>query len=385
MLSNGLSERIAPDDGTGHARFPGETTSHSTKQSKNGCQVAGYLSNSLGGTTSHSTKLPDTAAKSLVIPQAREIFGQVSGGERTKVSLRESHVNRVSDQAEGLRRLLVRASAHVVTVAAARTGLGASSLVVNLATVLAQAGRDVLVLDESPSYDNVGNMLALKPRYDLLNVVRRDKALREIMLHTQQGVRVLPMARAIQALPQLSLPERERLLECLADASHGVDVVLVDAAATGERYISASLAPAQPLLVVLNTGASAITESYALIKRMAMQDGRQSFEIVVNKAQDEREAQLVFGNVAQVARRHLHVRVEYLGYIPLDEKLKRATQLCRPVVEAFPAAPSARAFDDLGRALMLLPSAGNEGSGSLSDTVQRLMRQARSPNMAYAS
>jgi flagellar biosynthesis protein FlhG len=292
---------------------------------------------------------------------------------------------RIIDQAEGLRRLLVRASSRVVTVVAARTGSGATNLVVNLAASLAQAGKDVLVLDESLSHDNIGNMLALKPRYDLLNAVRRDKSLREIMLPVQRGVRVLPVSRAIQALPQLSPPERERLLECLAEASHGIDVVLVDAAATEERYISASLAPDQPLLVVLNTNASSITESYALIKRMAMQDGRQSFEIVVNKAKNEQEARVVFGNVAEVARRHLHVKVEYLGYIPFDEKLRRATQLCRPVVDAFPATPAARAFSELGRNLMLLPAAGNEGTGGLSDMVQRLMRQARSPNMAYAN
>jgi flagellar biosynthesis protein FlhG len=292
---------------------------------------------------------------------------------------------RIIDQAEGLRRLLVRASARVVTVTAAHTGLGATSLVVNLATALAQTGKDVLVLDESLSYDNVGNMLALKPRYDLLNAVRRDKPLREIMLPMQHGIRILPVARAVQALPQLSPSERERLLECLAEASHGIDVVLVDAAATEERYISASLAPDQPLLVVLNTTASSITESYSLIKRMAMQDGRQSFEIVVNKAKNEQEAQVVFGNVAEVARRHLRVKVEFLGYIPFDEKLKRATQLCRPVVDVFPATSAARAFSELGRNLMLLPAAGNEGAGGLSDMVQRLMRQARSPNMAYAN
>jgi flagellar biosynthesis protein FlhG len=134
----------------------------------------------------------------------------------------------------------------------------------------------------------------------------------------------------------------------------------------------------------LNTSASAITESYALIKRMAREDGRQSFEIVVNKARDEQEAQVVFANVAQVARRHLQVRVEYLGYIPLDENLKRATQLCRSVVDTFPASAAARAIGNLGHSLMLLPSAGNEGAGSLSDVVQRLMRQAQASNMAYA-
>jgi len=292
---------------------------------------------------------------------------------------------RTSDQAEGLRRLLLRASARVVTVAAAGTGLGATSLVVNLASVLAQAGKDVLVLDENVSHDNVGNMLALKPRYDLLNAVRCDKTWREIVLHPRQGVRILPIARAIQALPKLSAAERERLLEYLAEASRGADVVLVDAAASEGHNIPASLAPEQPLLLVLNTTASAITESYALIKRMTMQDGRQNFEIVVNKARDEQQARVVFGNVAQVARRHLNVRVEYLGYIPVDEKLKRATQLCRPVVEAFPAAAAARAFGDLGRNLMLLPAAGNDQAGGLSDVLQRLMRQARSPILAHAN
>ena len=288
---------------------------------------------------------------------------------------------RVTDQAEGLRRLLVRASTRVFTVAAARTGMGATSVVVNLATALAQAGKDVLVLDENLSHDNVGNMLALKPRHDLLNAVRCDKQWREILLYTRQGVRILPAARAIQQLPKLSAPERKRLLECMAEVSRGVDVVLVDAAACEERYISANLAPDQPLLLVLNATASAITESYAMLKRMAMQDGRQSFEIVVNKVRDELEARTVFGNVAQVARRHLQVHVEYLGYIPVDEKLKRATQLSRPVVEAFPATQSARAFGELGRNLMLLPAAGNENAGGLPDVVQRLMRQVSSPGV----
>lgn len=322
---------------------------------------------------------------------------------------------RITDQAEGLRRLLLRASARVVTVAAARPGMGATSVVVNLAAALARAGKDVLVLDENLSHDNIGNTLALKPRYDLLNAVRCDKTWREIMLHPQPGVCVLPAARAIQALPQLSALERERLLHCLAEASHGVDIVLVDAAtsavsATGSPKagslsstkfaaglsspqggsmmsspISASLATDQPLLLVLNASASAITESYALIKRMAMQDGRQSFEMVVNKVRDEQEARAVFGNVAQVARRHLQVRVEFLGYIPLDDKLKRATQLCRPVVEAFPSAQSALAFGELGRNLALLPVAGNGEAAGLPDVVQRLMRQARLPNMVHAT
>ncbi|MBI4937770.1 MAG: PhoH family protein, partial [Nitrosomonadales bacterium] len=74
----------APPPATnGQARSPDGTTSHSTRPPKDGSQVAGYLPGPLGEATSHSTRLPETAAKSLVIPQA---------GEGDKASLREPQV-----------------------------------------------------------------------------------------------------------------------------------------------------------------------------------------------------------------------------------------------------------------------------------------------------
>ncbi|CAH1385279.1 MinD/ParA family ATP-binding protein [Candidatus Nitrotoga sp. M5] len=287
----------------------------------------------------------------------------------------------VTDQAEGLRRLIVRASTRVITVTAARAGFGATSVVVNLATALARAGKDVLILDESQSHDNVSTMFALKSHHDLLHAVRRGKSMREIMLHDgPQNIRILPVARAIQALPTLCAQEREHLLESLAEVSCDVDVVLVDATTCRNSDVTGSFAPDQPLMLVMNSTASAITESYALIKRMAMQDGRLNFGIVVNKACNEQAARLIFGNVAKVARQHLQVCVEYLGYIPFDEKLKRATQLGRPVHDVFPAAQSTLAFGELGRNLMLLPATESEESEGLPNFMQRLIRQVSTLN-----
>jgi len=64
FIANGHGSSAAPDDETRHARFPHP--------------------NPLDDTTSHSTKLPKAAAKSLVIPQV---------GEGANVSLREFHVS----------------------------------------------------------------------------------------------------------------------------------------------------------------------------------------------------------------------------------------------------------------------------------------------------
>ncbi|TAJ81085.1 MAG: MinD/ParA family protein [Gallionellaceae bacterium] len=281
-----------------------------------------------------------------------------------------------SDQAEGLRRLLARSAARVVTVVGARSGLGATSVVVNLAAAWARSGKDVLVLDEHLTQNNVANTLALKPRYDLLNVVRGDKTLREVMLRGSDGVQILPVARAMQALPRLGEDGREQLLESLTQAARGMDVVLVDAAARAGHSVCASLSGDEPLMLVLNGTASGITESYAMLKQMALHNGRQTFDIAVNKINDAGDARAIFDNMAQLAWRNLQVRLGYMGYIPVDEKLKRATQLCRPVVEAFPSAQGSVAFGELAHNLMHAKNVTDEKMSGLTRVMQRLIRQA---------
>jgi flagellar biosynthesis protein FlhG len=286
------------------------------------------------------------------------------------------------DQAEGLRRLLVRPSLRVLTVVGASRGLGATSVVVNLAAALAGAGKQVLVMDENPAPDNVACALALKPRYDLLNAVRDDMPVRDIMLHTDYGVHVLPVAKAMLALAKLGGAERERLLQSLSAAAMGMDVVLVDATAAGHS-VCASLAGDAPLLLVLNATAEGIIESYALLKQLAETNGRRDFDLVVNKARSEAEARTVYENMAQVAERHLQVKLKYLGSIPQDEQLGQATRLCRPLQEVFPSAPAARALAALARSLMLLPVVEKNDSNALSQLMQRLLQREPSGKILH--
>ncbi len=275
----------------------------------------------------------------------------------------------ITDQAAGLRKLLARSSARVITVLGARDGLGATSLVINLAAVFTRTGKDVLVLDENQSHANVAQTLGLHPRYDLLHAARGDKTWHDVLLQCNDGMAVLPLARAMAALPQMGTAERARLLESLLAAAASRDMVLVDAA-RGGASLCASLSGDEPLLLVLNPTTSGITESYALLKQMALHHGRQAFAIVVNRVGSEREALAVFDNMARVAHHHLQVRLEYLGYIPVDEKLKRATQLHRPVVEAFPDAAASMALREVVQGMLCVPAV--HGQDGLDGVMRRL-------------
>jgi flagellar biosynthesis protein FlhG len=291
------------------------------------------------------------------------------------------------DQAEGLRRLLVRNRTQVVTVVAGKAGVGRTSVTVNLAAALARSGKDVLVLDENHAPDNLLDRLGLFAAHDLLDVAQGKCHPKQALLKTR-GFAVLPAARAMHALANLSEGEQQRLEDALTGASNGMDVMLVDAAMpvlsraeglAGQAAVSSSLASGTTLLVVVDATASGITESYALIKRLALENARMQFGIVVNKVADERAARTVFDNMARVARSNLAARLEYLGCIPLDDRLKRATQLGRPVVEAFPAAASARSCLALSEKLLSLPLREEEAGSGVRDMVRSLLRQVARP------
>lgn len=278
------------------------------------------------------------------------------------------------DQAEGLRRLLVSNQTRVITVVAGKSGVGRTSMAINLAAALARSGKDVLVLDENHAPNNLLDSLGLFARHDLLDVAQGKCKPREAVL-SAKGFSVLPTARAMYALAKLKQAEQLRLENALTEVSAGMDVMLVDAAMlVGQAAVSSSMASGATLLVVVDATASGITESYALIKKLALENACLQFEIVVNKVVDAQAAKTVFENMAKVARRNLAARLGYLGYIPHDDRLQRATQLGRSVVDAFPTAVSAKSYLELSQSLLRLPTQQDESEAGIPSMVQSLIR-----------
>lgn len=293
-----------------------------------------------------------------------------------------------ADQAEGLRRLLVLNQTQVITVVAGKVGVGRTSATINLAAALARSGKDVLVLDENHGPNNLLGRMGMSGRHDLLDVAQGKCGLCEA-INTINEFGILSTARAMQALAKLDQAGQQRLENALTEASDSVDVVLIDAVmsvlsqaeglAGKSVAVSPSLASGAALLVLVEATPSGITESYALIKRLALKNTRQQFGIAVNKAGNEQAALTVFENMAKVARRNLSVRLEYLGHIPSDERLKCAMQLGKSVVEAFPDAASTKSYLELSQKLLCLPMQRDEAEGGISTIIQNLMRQVSQP------
>ncbi|MGE5027789.1 MAG: AAA family ATPase [Betaproteobacteria bacterium] len=280
------------------------------------------------------------------------------------------------DQAEGLRRLLARDSVRVVTLTSGRAGVGKTGIVANLAVALAKRGRRVLVLDEQQGAGRMESLLGLTAQYDLMHVIRREKTLSDVMLQGPEGVGIVSAGKGLRVLAGLGKEDQDWLVQSFRQLSKSVDVVLVDAVAgIASNVLPLSLA-SQEIVIVVSQLPSSITDAYALIKVLNQNFAIRRFHILASKVQDREEAHGLFSNMAKVAERFLDVSLDFMGYVPLDEKMKQSIRIRRPVVDAFPVAVSAKAIRSLAESLEQWPYPTN-GDGCLESFMQRLIQSSR--------
>jgi flagellar biosynthesis protein FlhG len=120
----------------------------------------------------------------------------------------------------------------------------------------------------------------------------------------------------------------------------------------------ASLASSE-IVVQVTTDPQSITSAYSIIKRVSSHLGQRPFSVLVTGASDK-EAQVVYRNMAQAAKRYLAVKLNSMGSVPADEHVTRAARLGRAVVEAFPLAGASVAFRRLAEKFALSGEAGGE-------------------------
>ncbi|MFM0740350.1 MinD/ParA family protein [Paraburkholderia xenovorans] len=254
----------------------------------------------------------------------------------------------ISDQAEGLRRLLAKSGSRVIAVTGGTASVGCTTTVVNLAAALAQQGKDVLVIDECLGARSVGAALGgLRGAGNIAAVVRGEMHLDDAAARHALGFSVLTASRS----------DREGHSSAQLDVLlHGsADIVLIDAQLDPQGHLSPLAILAHDVMIVTRVAAQAITDAYACMKRLHYAHALAQFRVLVNHVLSVEDAHTAFANLAGVAGRYLAVALEDAGCIAADVRTARAQELSRCVVDAFPSTPAARDFRHLAAELQYWP------------------------------
>ena len=237
----------------------------------------------------------------------------------------------------------------VIAVASGKGGVGKTSVSVNLATALVNAGQRTLLLDTDLGLANVDVMLGLAPRFTLADVFADRCELRDTIIQGANGLLVVPAASGKRHMTELQPRQHVGLVHAFSQLDLALDVMVVDNAAGIADGVLTFCQAAQDVIVVVCDEPASVTDAYALIKVLSRERGVSRVQVLANQVQNAAEGKQLFEKLERVSARFLDVTLNYLGAVPRDEWLRRAIQRQEAVVDAFPSAPSAIAFRDIAR------------------------------------
>ena len=262
------------------------------------------------------------------------------------------------DQAAGLRSLLAKDSLRVALFVSGVRRAGKTTAIANLALAGAQRGKNVLLIDESRNSANtVAQCCGVSGRYDLLDAVTGARTMEEVLVHGPDGVKILPVGRAVRADEDAvsSRPwELANTFERLADE---FDWLLIDATSGFDTRLLPLALSANEIVVVMPEDGNGLTGSYAMMKLLRHEFEMSCFRVLATRSRNQEAVHTSFDRLRAVAARHLGARVDLLGNVPFDGTVKRASALARPLVSSYPNSSATRAIRGCAETLLVAASA----------------------------
>ncbi len=245
----------------------------------------------------------------------------------------------------------------VISVTSGKGGVGKTNVTVNLALAFTRLGKKVLVLDADLGLANIDVLLGLTPRYTVEHLLGREKNFSEILIDGPGGMRILPASSGVPGLVDLNESQKLFLLDEIDLLAEDIDILLIDTGAGISSNVLYFNMAAQESIVIASPEPTSMTDAYALIKVLSTRCRKKNFMMLVNLVSGEEEAKGVFKKISKVADHFLNsLSLDYLGFIPFDEKLPLAVRHQRPVLEIYPQAVSSRCFEALAREILDRPS-----------------------------
>ena len=244
-----------------------------------------------------------------------------------------------------------RRRCRAIAVAGGKGGVGKTTVAVNLGMSLAMMGREVMLLDADMGLANVDVLLGLAPSRHLGHLLDGTATLEELLLDAPHGLKIIPGGSGARRLAQLGNGEHAAVIRAFDELPRPPDYLLVDTAAGLSDNVAMFAAAADDVVLVVCDEPASLTDAYALIKVLSRDFGVRRFRMVANLVRNAGEARALHQKLAKVSDRFLDVVLDFLGFVPQDERLRQAIRRQSAVVDLWPASRSSQAFKQLAGAV----------------------------------
>jgi flagellar biosynthesis protein FlhG len=247
----------------------------------------------------------------------------------------------MTDQARRLRELAWQAARTDSTsepdrqwvVVGARAAAGATTLTINLALELHRQGWPVAAVDADERHADLLAGCGLVPRYDLSDLARGERTVREVVQTGPGGLPIIGARRSAgdgrTGSPETVSPGVDRASAAGLRILRNSRLAIIDAGLRADTFAAGDsvtdwivIAPADP---------PGLLEGYSRIKELSARIGGASLWTVISHVSDEVEAVRAHAKLAETSDRFLNRHVQAAGALPADPRVAEGTRRGCPV------------------------------------------------------
>lgn len=248
--------------------------------------------------------------------------------------------------------------ARVLALTSGKGGVGKTFLAANLAAALTERGERVLVLDADLGLANLDVVLNLAPKITLHDVFGNGADLEDAILLAPGGYSVLLAGSGLIEYSRLTPEVRHQLAQIIARLRPRYDRILLDTGAGISDVVLYAVSLADDVVVLTTPEPTAMTDAYAMIKVLAIQQQRQAIGLVVNQVGRAGDGRIIANQLQLVVDRYVaplagaSLRLDLLGEIRSDEAVRDAVQRRQLLLELAPGCAAAQAVGAIAARLV---------------------------------
>lgn len=248
----------------------------------------------------------------------------------------------------------------IITVASGKGGVGKTSIAINLGIAFAKLGKETIVMDADLGLANVNIVLGVIPKYNLYNVIKGQKSLREIIVQTPQGIKIIAGASGFYQLANLDQAQKDHFIHSLEELNDA-EIIIVDTGAGVSDNVLSFVCAADEVLIVTTPEPTSITDAYGIIKSIAARSPNSSLKLIVNRVNSVIEGKKVAERVINIAGQFLNMRVDNLGFVFEDEIVRRAVLRQQPFYYTDPKSRPSSCIEHIAKVIEKIEKPNKSG------------------------
>jgi flagellar biosynthesis protein FlhG len=242
--------------------------------------------------------------------------------------------------------------ARVMAITSGKGGVGKTNVAVNLAYALIAQGKEVILLDADLGLANVDVLLGTTPQWHLGHAISGERDVLGLLYEAPGGLRLIAGGSGLAELTDLPEIDLRRFIQSLAQLQGEADYLLIDTGAGLSRSVMEFVMAADEVLVVTTPEPTALTDAYAIIKRLVRANPTVDIKLVVNMADSAEDGESTARRLRETVLRFLQIAVHYLGHIPRDPVVQQCVRQQRAYFLQHPRSAAAHATENLARRLL---------------------------------